>query len=144
MQIQVGLIGRDGAHGGALAGIDRMTSPAVHRVPVGEGHRDAGDADRFEHLAGFNAERLGSATKRVFQAVMRKAGAGERLSPAEQRAKRRQRDGSILDSLNGSLSRLKVQAGAADKVKLDDYTENVREIERRLQIAMKASTVAPT
>ncbi len=27
---------------------------------------------------------------------------------------------------------------------IDDYTENVREIERRLQIAMKASTVAPT
>jgi Protein of unknown function (DUF1552) len=62
----------------------------------------------------------------------------------EQRNKRRQRDGSILDSLTGSLSRLKVQAGASDKVKLDDYTENVREIERRLQIAMKASAVAPT
>jgi hypothetical protein len=62
----------------------------------------------------------------------------------EQRSKRRQRDGSILDSVTGSLSRLKVQAGASDRLKLDDYTENVREIERRLQIAMKASTVAPT
>ncbi len=62
----------------------------------------------------------------------------------EQRNKRRQRDGSILDSLTGSLSRLKVQAGASDRLKLDDYTENVREIERRLQIAMKASAVAPT
>jgi hypothetical protein len=29
-------------------------------------------------------------------------------------------------------------------VRLDDYTQNVREIERRLQIAMKASTVTPT
>jgi len=29
-------------------------------------------------------------------------------------------------------------------VQIDNYTENVREIERRLQIAMKASTVAPT
>jgi hypothetical protein len=29
-------------------------------------------------------------------------------------------------------------------VQLDNYTQNVREIERRLQIAMKASTVAPT
>jgi hypothetical protein len=28
-------------------------------------------------------------------------------------------------------------------VQIDNYTENVREIERRLQIAMKASTVAP-
>jgi hypothetical protein len=59
----------------------------------------------------------------------------------EQRAARRRRDGSILDSLTGSLSRLKGQASAQDKVKLDDYTENVREIERRLQIAMKASGV---
>ncbi|HEY7334034.1 MAG TPA: DUF1552 domain-containing protein [Bryobacteraceae bacterium] len=62
---------------------------------------------------------------------------------SDQRARRRKRDGSILDSLSGSLSRLKNEAGASDRVKLDDYTQNVREIERRLQIAMKASTVAP-
>jgi hypothetical protein len=65
-------------------------------------------------------------------------------STVEQRAKRRQRDGSILDSLTGSLARLRTQAGAPDRARLDDYTENVREIERRLQIAMKASTLAPT
>lgn len=63
---------------------------------------------------------------------------------AELRNKRRKRDGSILDSLTGSLSRLKSQASAADKLRLDDFSENVREIERRLEIAMKASTVAPT
>jgi hypothetical protein len=64
-------------------------------------------------------------------------------STVEQRAKRRKRDGSILDSLTGSLSRLKNESGAADRARLDDYATNVREIERRLQIAMKASTVAP-
>jgi hypothetical protein len=63
---------------------------------------------------------------------------------ADQRASRRSRDRSILDSLNGSLSRLRGQVSASDKVRLDQYTENVHEIERRLQIAMKASTVAPT
>jgi len=62
---------------------------------------------------------------------------------AAQRAARRKRDGSILDSLTGSLSRLRNESGAADRVRLDDYAENVREIERRLQIAMKASSVAP-
>ena len=62
----------------------------------------------------------------------------------EQRAKRRKRDGSILDSLTGSLSRLRSESSAPDRVRLDNYTENVREIERRLEIAMKASTVAPT
>src|SRR5277367_4257817 len=58
----------------------------------------------------------------------------------EQRAMRRKRDGSILDSLTGSLSRLRSESSAPDRVRLDNYTENVREIERRLQIAMKAST----
>src|SRR6202034_2679024 len=67
---------------------------------------------------------------------------GDGGSPA-QRAARRKRDGSILDSLTGSLSRLRNESGAADRARLDDYAQNVREIERRLQIAMKASTVAP-
>lgn len=65
-------------------------------------------------------------------------------STVEQRAKRRKRDGSILDSLTGSLNRLRNEAGATDRARLDDYTDNVREIERRLKIAMEASTVAPT
>ena len=64
-------------------------------------------------------------------------------STVEQRAARRRRDRSILDSLTGSLSRLKADVSTADRARLDDYTQNVREIERRLQIAMKASTVAP-
>ncbi|HUK33837.1 MAG TPA: DUF1552 domain-containing protein [Vicinamibacterales bacterium] len=65
-------------------------------------------------------------------------------STPEQRVARRQRDRSILDSLSGSLSRMKTDVSAADRARLNDYTENVREIERRLQIAMKASSVAPS
>ena len=65
-------------------------------------------------------------------------------STPELRAKRRRRDGSILDSVTGSLSKLRTVSSASDRVRLDSYTENVREIERRLQIAMKASAVAPT
>ena len=65
-------------------------------------------------------------------------------STPEQRAARRKRDGSILDSLTGSINRLSKDSSAADRERLDSYTENVREIERRLQIAMKASAVAPT
>ena len=64
-------------------------------------------------------------------------------STVEQRAARRRRDRSILDSLTGSLSRLRNEFGPEDRARLDQYTEDVREIERRLQIAMKASTVAP-
>ena len=62
---------------------------------------------------------------------------------AEQRAARRKRDQSILDSLTSSLSRLRGSLGSSDRERLDDYEENVRAIERRLQIAMKASVVAP-
>jgi hypothetical protein len=62
---------------------------------------------------------------------------------AEERTARRKRDQSILDSLTGTLSRLRGDLAASDRSRLDDYAQNVREIERRLQIAMKASTVAP-
>ena len=64
-------------------------------------------------------------------------------STAEQRMARRKRDQSILDSLRGSLTRLRGDVSAPDRARLDEYAENVREIERRLAIAMKASTVAP-
>ena len=64
-------------------------------------------------------------------------------STTDQRAERRKRDRSILDSLNGSLSRLRGEVSAEDRQRLDSYADDVREIERRLQIAMKASTVAP-
>jgi hypothetical protein len=64
-------------------------------------------------------------------------------STAEQRTTRRKRDQSILDSLTGSLSRLRRDVSISDRERLDSYEENVREIERRLAIAMKASNVAP-
>jgi hypothetical protein len=65
-------------------------------------------------------------------------------STPEQRVARRKRDQSILDSLTGTLTRLRSDVGADDRNRLDEYTEDVREIERRLQIAMKASATAPT
>ena len=64
-------------------------------------------------------------------------------STIEQRAARRRRDRSILDSMTTSLQRLRGDVSEPDRARLDDYTEHVREIERRLQIAMKASAVAP-
>src|SRR6266446_6688837 len=63
---------------------------------------------------------------------------------AEERAARRQQDRSILDSVTQSLSRFKQDIGAGDRARLDGYLEDIREIERRLQIAAKASTVAPS
>jgi hypothetical protein len=51
----------------------------------------------------------------------------------EERAQRRREDRSILDGLVDSVARLKAQIGAADRKRLDDYLDDVREIERRIQ-----------
>jgi hypothetical protein len=64
-------------------------------------------------------------------------------STPEQRVERRERNQSILDSINGKISHLRHKISVPDRSRLDAYTENVREIERRLQIAAKATTTAP-
>ena len=65
-------------------------------------------------------------------------------SSVQERAERRARDRSILDSVTGSLARLRADISASDRRRLDQFAQDVREIERRLQIAMKASKEAPT
>jgi hypothetical protein len=64
-------------------------------------------------------------------------------STAEQRAARRERNQSILDSINGKIAHLRQEISAPDRSRLDSFTENVREIERRLAIAAQATTAAP-
>src|SRR6266446_5002255 len=64
-------------------------------------------------------------------------------STAQERAVRRQQDRSILDLVTHSLARLKNQVGPSDRRRLEEYLDDVREIERRLQIAAKASNAAP-
>jgi len=51
----------------------------------------------------------------------------------EERAASLKADRSILDWINGQVSQLKRQLGAGDRRRLDEYVENVREIERRIQ-----------
>jgi hypothetical protein len=51
----------------------------------------------------------------------------------EARAQRRRRDRSILDWVNESASKMKAQLGATDRARIDDYLDDVREIERRIQ-----------
>jgi Protein of unknown function (DUF1552) len=64
-------------------------------------------------------------------------------STAAERQARRERQLSILDSLRDSIGRLSGAVGASDKIRLDQYFEDVREIERRLQLARKASVNTP-
>ena len=51
----------------------------------------------------------------------------------EARARRRRKDRSILDWVSDSVAQLKTGLGAADRARLNDYLEDVREIERRIQ-----------
>jgi hypothetical protein len=64
-------------------------------------------------------------------------------STPEQRVARRERNQSILDSITGKIAGLRAEISVPDRSRLDGFTENVREIERRLTIAAKATTAAP-
>jgi hypothetical protein len=50
-----------------------------------------------------------------------------------ERAERRRTRRSILDFVNSEMSSLKGQLGPEDKVRLDRYMEDIREVERRIQ-----------
>ena len=51
----------------------------------------------------------------------------------EDRAERRRNTSSILDWITGEVARLRQDLGPADRTRLGEYLENIREIERRIQ-----------
>jgi hypothetical protein len=67
---------------------------------------------------------------------------GDGSSP-QMRQVRRERQASILDSVNGSLRELLTEVPHGDRMRLEQYADDVREVERRLTIAARASTDAP-
>ena len=67
--------------------------------------------------------------RKVFERMF---GAG---GSVEQRLARIREDRSILDAIRSEASTLQVQLGPSDRQTLDQYLENVREIERRIQLA---------
>lgn len=80
--------------------------------------------------------------RKVFERLFGQGGS------AEQRLARQQEDRSILDAIVQQSGRFNATLGQADKQKVSDYLDNVREIERRLQqaeaqIARNADIVIP-
>lgn len=65
----------------------------------------------------------------IFESLFGEGGTAE-----ERQAALRQR-ASLLDWVGGDLSRLRRNLGAADRSRVDDYLEAVREVERRIQKA---------
>ena len=62
----------------------------------------------------------------------------------ELRAQRMKQSQSILDALTEELSSLRGQLGAADVRTVNQFTDEIREIERRIQLAAKVSNDVPT
>lgn len=60
-------------------------------------------------------------------------------STPEERIRQREENGSILDSVMHEATRLRTSIGAGDRSRLDQYLEEIREIERRLQAAAKST-----
>jgi hypothetical protein len=68
---------------------------------------------------------------------------GDGSSP-EERIARKQENSSILDNITRKVSRLQSELPTTDKARLDSYLQDVREIERRLQLAAKATSDVPS
>ncbi len=68
---------------------------------------------------------------------------GDGTSPEERRRGRRE-SASILDSVTQEIAFFKKPLGAGDKAKLDTYLDNVRELERRIKIAMDKTIQEPS
>jgi len=67
---------------------------------------------------------------------------GDGGSP-EQRLRQVREDKSILDSVRDSVAVLQQRLGASDKVRVAEYLDAMREIERRIQIAERQSGESP-
>ena len=68
---------------------------------------------------------------------------GDGASP-EERLTGRKQNASILDSVSQEINFFKKPLGAGDRGRLDTYLENIREIERRINIAMDKKVAEPT
>src|SRR6266850_2425902 len=54
----------------------------------------------------------------------------------------RQEDKSILDAVNADVKRMRGKVGGTDRAKIDQYTDAIRDVERRMQLAEKQDVQA--
>jgi len=73
----------------------------------------------------------------VFEKLFGDSGTTDRVA----REKRLQQHKSILDSVTGKLASLKQELGPQDQVKVTEYTDAVRDVERRIQMAERQSNI---
>src|ERR1700730_7892047 len=73
----------------------------------------------------------------VFEKLFGDSGSTDRAD----REWRLQQHKSILDSVTGKLAGLKQELGPQDQTKVDEYTDAVRDVERRIQMAERQSSI---
>ena len=73
----------------------------------------------------------------VFEKLFGDSGTTDRAA----RGRRLEQHKSILDSVTGKLAALKTELGPQDQGKVDEYTDAVRDVERRIQMAEKQSGI---
>jgi hypothetical protein len=74
----------------------------------------------------------------VFEKLFGDSGSTERTA----REARLRQHKSILDSVSHKLAELKKDLGPGDQVKVEEYTESIRDVERRVQKAEEQSSIA--
>src|SRR5579872_6975953 len=75
--------------------------------------------------------------RRVFERLF---GDGGKIDPVAS-AERRAADESSLDTVTARISELKARLGPSDRRKLDEYLQSIRDIERRIQVALEKKPV---
>lgn len=75
--------------------------------------------------------------RRVFERLF---GEGGKIDPAAA-ADREAADQSSLDTVTDRIAELKSRLGPSDRRKLDEYLESIRDIERRIKVAMEKKPV---
>ncbi len=73
----------------------------------------------------------------VFETLFGDSGSTDRTA----RERRLRQEASILDSVTGELADLTRELGPSDRTKVNEYTDAVRDVERRIQMAEKQSSI---
>ncbi|MCZ2150735.1 MAG: DUF1552 domain-containing protein [Bryobacterales bacterium] len=122
-QVAAGVLGRETQFASLELGAEKVNVNNNHVGPV---FKSATVPLPFEHNPRLVFERL--------------FGEGGRIDPAAAAA-RQAADRGSLDTVTERIDELKRQLSPSDCRKLDEYTESIRDVERRIQVAMQKKPV---
>ncbi len=147
-----------GFHDRAMASFMTGCEPTEGKVHVGisvdqEAARTLGKETQFASLE-LTTEETGNLSGPVFKTASnslpfeknprfvfeRLFGEGGRIDPEAAR-RRDAADQSALDAVSERIAELKAEVGTDDRLKLDQYFESIRDVERRIDVAMKRPPV---